>query len=117
MAGSTVAFSTARPGQPFRRTLSSTVNEVDVLTPPAWASRYALYMSAAGRVSVEPSGSKTTASVGADTDAHSPVPATTWVVDALPPPDEDGAQELYISSSTGSAVYYIKFYSESRSLM
>lgn len=112
-----MSFSQARPAQPFRRTLSATVNEVDVLTPPTWATRYALYMSAAGRVSVEPSGSKTTASVGADTDAHSPVPATTWVTDALPPPNEGGAQEVYISSATGSAVYYIKFYSESRSLV
>lgn len=116
MAGSEVSFTSVKPGQPTRRVLSASANEIDVVTPPQWATHYALYVSAAARVSVENSGVKTTSDSGADTDNHSPVPANTWMNDALVPATAEHTNNLYISSATASAVYQIKFYSNTRHL-
>ena len=85
-------------------TTSSTVDEVDVITPPPWAKGYRLYMTNAGRVGLAQSETMTTASVLEDADEHSPIPAGAWVGDLLI------GGNIYISSATASTTYWIKFY-------
>ena len=86
-------------------TTSSTTQEVDVITPPTWATYYRIYFSTnAGRVGLSQSETMTTASVLEATDQHSPVPADVWMGDKLI------GGNFYVATAEVSTNYIVKYY-------
>jgi hypothetical protein len=97
------ALTAETEGQPC--TTSSTQDEVDIITPPSWATWYGIICNTTDvRVGLSQSETMTTASVLEATDEHSVIKADVWQGDPLIGGD------FYVSSGGTSVNYSVKFY-------
>lgn len=105
MSGTNVDLSGYKPGQPYKGTTSSTTNEVDVLSGfPSWCKRVSIYADAASRMGHPASGAKANTDTLTDSEAHKPIPATTWLEE-----DYCGGN-IYVSSASTSSGYTFVLY-------
>ena len=105
MAGTARDFSAVLETEGKPCTTSATQDEVDVITPPSWATFYAVLSNTTDlRLGLNQSETMTTASVLEATDEHSVIKADVWQGDKLLGGD------IYVASGGTSINYVIKFY-------